>query len=77
MATAPEKAEILEKMRRVINSQVQENEAAAQEEKGTENVNVAAGPTAHEVRTLIVDAIKEREGVKLLQSASDHPMVQK
>ena len=76
LAKAPEKAGMVEKMRRGINRQVQANEAAAQEEHGTENVNVAAGPTTDEVRTLIADPIEEMEGVRLLQSASDHPMVQ-
>ena len=35
LATAPEKAEIVEKMKRGINRQVQAKEAEAQEEKGT------------------------------------------
>ena len=39
-------------------------------------MNVAAVPTADEVRTLIADAIKEMEGFGFLQSASNHPMVQ-
>ena len=55
---------------------MQAKEAAAQEEKGTTKVNIAAGPTADEFRTLIADAIEEMEGVGFLQSASDHPMVQ-
>ena len=63
-------------MTRGINRKVQTKEAAAQEEKGTANVNVAAGPTADEVRTLIADAIKYIEGVGFLQSASDHTMFQ-
>ena len=46
-------------MRRGINKQVQAKEAAEQEEKGTAKVNVAAGPTEDEVRTLIADAIEE------------------
>ena len=76
MATALEKAEMVEKTRRGINMQVQAKEAATQEEKGTENVNVAAGPTADEVRTIIADAIEDVEGVGFLKSARDHPMVQ-
>ena len=63
-------------MRRIINRQVQSKVAAAQDEKGTENVNVASGPNAYEVKTLISNTIKEKEGVGFLQSASDHPMVQ-
>ena len=39
-------------------------------------MNVAAGLTTDEVRTLISDAIEEMEGVGFLQSASDHPMFQ-
>ena len=39
-------------------------------------MNVAAGLTADEVITLIVNAIEEMEGVGFLQSSSDHPMVQ-
>ena len=63
-------------MKRGINRQVQAKEAAVQEGKGTANVNVAAGPTSDEVRTLIADAIEEMEGVGFLQSASNHLMVQ-
>ena len=48
---------MVEKIRSGINRQVQAKKAAAQEEKGTKNVNVAAGPTKDEVRTLIADAI--------------------
>ena len=55
---------------------MQAKEAAAREEKGTTKVNIAAGPTADEFRTLISDAIEEMEGVGFLQSASDHPMFQ-
>ena len=76
LETAPEKAEMVENMRRIINRQVQSKVAAAQDEKGTENVNVASGPNAYEVRTLISNTIEEKEGVGFLQSASDHPMVQ-
>ena len=46
-------------MRRGINRQVQAKEEAEKEEKGTANVNVAAGPTEDEVRTLIFNTIKE------------------
>ena len=76
LATAPEKVKMVEKMRRGINSQVQAKEAAEKEENGTANVNVAAGPTEDEVRTLIADAVKELEGVGFLQYFSDHTMVQ-
>ena len=57
MVTAPDKEDMVEKIRSGINRQVQAKKAAAQEEKGTKNVNVAAGPTKDEVRTLIADAI--------------------
>ena len=76
MVTAPDKEDMVEKIRSGINRQVQAKEAAAKEENGTANVNVAAGPTADEVRTLIADAIKYIEGVGFLKSARDHPMVQ-
>ena len=67
---------MVENMRRIINRQVQSKVAVAQDEKGTENVNVASGPNAYEVKTLISNTIKEKEGVWFLQSASDHPMFQ-
>ena len=59
LATSPEKSDIPEKMRRGINRQVQAKEEAEKEEKGTSNVNVAAGLTEDEVRPLIFDTIKE------------------
>ena len=74
LVTALEKKEMAEKMRLGINMQVQAKDAESQEEKGTSNLNVAAGPTADEVRTLISDSIKEMEWVGFLQSVSDHPM---
>ena len=63
-------------MKRGINRQVQAKEAAAQEEKGTANVNVAASLTAYDVRNLIANAIKDMEDFGFLQYESDHPMVQ-
>ena len=39
-------------------------------------MNVAAGPTEDEVRTLIAEAIEDMEGVGFLRSSSDHPMFQ-
>ena len=50
---------MLDKTKHSINRQVQAKEAAAQEENGIANMNVSAGPTADEVRKLIVDAIKD------------------